>query len=127
MFKNHIPEFPQFGRQGVPAAKPDLTNPIPDLYTQEGDPPQGWGLTFQVTTEGCGPGKGTGRSNGTVHWAGLANLFWWCDREAGVAGMIASQILPFARKYSVPLRSLAIKKRKTSVPDMLTKVQIFLF
>lgn len=27
--------------------------------------------------------------------AGLANLFWWVDREKGVAGMIASQILPF--------------------------------
>jgi hypothetical protein len=22
-------------------------------------------------------------------------LFWWCDREKGVAGMIASQIMPF--------------------------------
>ena len=26
---------------------------------------------------------------------GIANLFWWCDREKGVAGMIASQVLPF--------------------------------
>ena len=25
----------------------------------------------------------------------IANLFWWCDREKGVAGMIASQVLPF--------------------------------
>ncbi|RMZ77996.1 hypothetical protein DV737_g4113, partial [Chaetothyriales sp. CBS 132003] len=27
MFKNQIPQFPDFGRQGIVAAKPDLTNP----------------------------------------------------------------------------------------------------
>lgn len=27
-------------------------------------------------------------------------VFWWCDRERGVAGMMASQILPFGGKYS---------------------------
>lgn len=30
--------------------------------------------------------------------AGLPNLFWWCDRENGVAGIIATQILPFCGK-----------------------------
>jgi CubicO group peptidase (beta-lactamase class C family) len=95
MFTNQIPHMPDFGRQHIPASKPDLTNPLDDVYPQEGNPPQGWGLTFQITTDGCGPGKGTGRRNGTVHWAGLANCFWWCDREAGVGGFIASQILPF--------------------------------
>ncbi|KAL1959935.1 hypothetical protein VTO42DRAFT_603 [Malbranchea cinnamomea] len=87
MFKNQIPEFPNFGRQSIPAAKPDLTNPIQVLYP--GDGPQGWGLTFMI----CG--GATGRSEGTGWWAGLPNLFWWCDREKGVAGMICSQILPF--------------------------------
>jgi hypothetical protein len=38
----------------------------------------------------------TGRSPGTAHWAGLPNLYWWCDRAQGVAGMICSQVLPFA-------------------------------
>ena len=90
MFQNQIPNFPNFGRQGIPAAKPDLTNPLPELYPIPGNGPQGWGLTFMLT-EGV-----TGRSNGTAHWAGLPNLFWWCDREKGVAGIIASQILPFA-------------------------------
>ena len=37
----------------------------------------------------------TGRGRGTGWWAGLPNLFWWCDREKGVGGIIASQILPF--------------------------------
>ncbi|KAF2229612.1 beta-lactamase/transpeptidase-like protein [Viridothelium virens] len=96
MFRNHIPQFPDFGRQGIAAAKPELTNALPDVYPQEGNPPQGWGLSFFISTDESGKGKGTGRSNGTVHWAGLPNLFWWCDRENGVAGIIASQIVPFA-------------------------------
>lgn len=87
MFENQIPKFPDFSRQGIPPAKPDLTNPIPDLYPGK---QQGWGLTFMLSD---GP---TGRSDGTGHWAGLPNLFWWCDREKGVAGMICSQVLPFA-------------------------------
>ena len=91
MFENQVPQFPDLGRQGVPDAKPYLTNPIPDLYPQPGNPPQGWGLTFLITQE-----QGlTGRGRNTGHWAGLVNLYWWCDRERGVGGMIAGQILPF--------------------------------
>jgi CubicO group peptidase (beta-lactamase class C family) len=90
MFKNQIPKFPNFGRQGIPASKPWLTNPLPDLYPIPPEQPQGWGLTFMLTS---GP---TGRSPGTATWAGLPNLWWWCDREKGVAGIICSQVLPFA-------------------------------
>ncbi|KAJ4396077.1 hypothetical protein N0V93_000294 [Gnomoniopsis smithogilvyi] len=90
MFKNQIPDFPDFGRQGIPAAKPDLTNPAPDIYPVAGNGPQGWGLTFMLSNGGH-----TGRSRSTAHWAGLANCWWWCDPENGVAGMIATQILPF--------------------------------
>ncbi|RMZ79491.1 hypothetical protein DV738_g3328, partial [Chaetothyriales sp. CBS 135597] len=86
MFTNQIPQFPDFGRQGIMASKPDLTNPVPDLYPGK---KQGWGLSFMLSD---GP---TGRSDDTAHWAGLANLFWWIDRTHGVAGMIATQILPF--------------------------------
>ncbi|CAI0642421.1 unnamed protein product [Colletotrichum noveboracense] len=89
MFKNQIPEFPNFGRAGIPPAKPELTNPIPEIYPVPGNPPQGWGLTFMIA------GGPTGRSDGTAWWAGLPNLFWWCDRENGVAGIVCSQILPF--------------------------------
>ncbi|KAI1172007.1 beta-lactamase/transpeptidase-like protein [Nemania sp. FL0916] len=89
MFQNQIPEFPDFGRQGIPAAKPDLTNPIPDLYPLPDHAVQGWGLSFMLT------GGGTGRSKTTGWWAGLPNLFWWCDRENGVAGIVCSQVLPF--------------------------------
>ncbi|KAI9814041.1 MAG: hypothetical protein M1827_003505 [Pycnora praestabilis] len=92
MFKNQIPEHPNFGRQLVADAKPYLTNKIPELYPQPKEQEQGWGLTFMLMPHA----GGTGRGGGTGWWAGLANLFWWADRDRGVAGMIATQILPFA-------------------------------
>lgn len=82
--------MPNFGRQGIDPPKRDLSNPLPELYPQ-GDLPQGWGLTFFLHQH---PGP-TGRSGTTGWWAGLPNLFWWCDREKGLGGMIASQIVPF--------------------------------
>lgn len=89
MFTNQIPQLPEFGRQGIPAAKPTHSNPIPELYPNDGAP-QGWGLSFMIT------GGATGRSEGTGWWAGLANLYWWADREKGIGGIMASQVLPFA-------------------------------
>jgi CubicO group peptidase (beta-lactamase class C family) len=88
MFRNQIPEFPKFATNGIPPAKADLTNEIPNLYPSS--TPQGWGLTFMLT------GGATGRSPGTAHWAGLPNLWWWCDREKEIAGIVCSQVLPFA-------------------------------
>lgn len=95
MFTNQIPNFPDFGRQGIPASKPDHTNAISDIYPQPGLP-QGWGLTFMLTIS---PSPMTGRAGNTGWWAGLPNLFWWADREKGVGGIIATQILPFAGKF----------------------------
>ncbi|KAF4449512.1 hypothetical protein F53441_7225, partial [Fusarium austroafricanum] len=91
MFTNSIEKFPNFSRQAIPAAKPDLTNQIPELYPVSGNPPQGWGLTFMLTNGGF-----SGRSKRTGHWAGLANLWWWADPDHGVGGIVCSQILPFA-------------------------------
>jgi CubicO group peptidase (beta-lactamase class C family) len=90
MFTNQIEKFPDFGRQGIPDAKPDLTNPLPEIYPVEGNAPQGWGLTFMIANGGP-----TGRSKTTGFWAGLPNCWWWCDREKGVGGIVGSQILPF--------------------------------
>ncbi|KAJ5958396.1 Beta-lactamase-like protein [Penicillium vulpinum] len=90
MFSNQIPQFPNYSRQSIPAAKPELTNQIPELYPVSGNPPQGWGLTFMLSNGGP-----TGRSNSTGHWAGLANIWWWADREKGVAGIVCTQITPF--------------------------------
>ena len=91
MWENQVPKLPDFARQGIPAAKAEQTNPSPELYPQEGNPPQGWGLSFMITQEA----GATGRGKNTAWWAGIANLFWWCDRERGAAGMIASQVMPF--------------------------------
>jgi hypothetical protein len=90
MFKNQIPDFPDFGRQSIPDAIPSLTNPLPEIYPVPGNPPQGWGLTFMLSNGGP-----TGRSKGTGFWAGLPNWWWWCDRENGIGGLICTQILPF--------------------------------
>ncbi|OAA70443.1 Beta-lactamase-type transpeptidase fold domain containing protein [Cordyceps fumosorosea ARSEF 2679] len=90
MFTNHIPQFPDFGRQGLAAAKPELTNPAPCLDPGAApDAPQGWGLSFMLS------GGATGRSEGTAWWASMANVFWWADCENGVGGMVCAQVLPF--------------------------------
>ncbi|KAG8530780.1 uncharacterized protein KY384_004137 [Bacidia gigantensis] len=105
MFKNQVPNFPNLGRKGIKTAKPPFTNDIPDFYPQiaEGgeSKPQGWGLTFMLLLESHPP---TGRSAGTAWWAGLPNLFWWADRETGVGGLIATQILPFCDLDVIMLR-----------------------
>lgn len=91
MFENQIPGSSNFARRKLPAVKPDLVYPAESLYPFCPAPaPQGWGLSFMIS-----PGP-TGRSDATAHWSGLSNLFWWCDREQGVGGVVASQMLPFA-------------------------------
>jgi len=89
MFSNQIEKFPDFGRQGIANVKPDLTNPLEEIYPNGGGP-QGWGLTFMLSNGGP-----TGRSKTTGFWAGLPNCWWWADREKGVGGIVCSQILPF--------------------------------
>ncbi|KAF2460505.1 beta-lactamase/transpeptidase-like protein [Lineolata rhizophorae] len=90
LFTNQIPGMPDFGRRGMPAAKPWYTNVIPDMYPQ-GAAPQGWGLASFITVE---PGP-TGRGAGAGYWAGLPNLYWWIDPEKGVGGIVGAQVFPF--------------------------------
>ncbi|KAG5355185.1 Acyltransferase LovD [Yarrowia sp. C11] len=90
MFTNQIPQWPNYGRRGIPAAKPEFTNPLPELFPQ-GESPQGWGISFMQTIE---PTQ-TGRGANVGWWAGIMNSFWWVDREKGVAGLCQAQILPF--------------------------------
>ena len=58
-----------------------------------------WGLTFQVHEQD----GHTGRSKGTLSWAGLANSYFWIDRTAGIAGAYLTQIMPFADDQAVSL------------------------
>ena len=58
--------------------------------------PKSWALTFMVN-DTAAP---TGRPAGALGWAGLANLFYWIDRQNGIGGFWATQILPFADAVS---------------------------
>ena len=51
-----------------------------------------WGLGFMINTE-TAP---TGRSAGSLAWAGLANTYYWIDPSKNIAGVILMQLLPFA-------------------------------
>jgi len=50
-----------------------------------------WAYTFQRNEEKLP----TGRPAGQLMWAGLANSYYWIDRENKIGGFFASQILPF--------------------------------
>ena len=51
-----------------------------------------WGLGFMINTEAV-PGR---RSAQSLTWAGLGNTYFWIDPARDVAGVILTQILPFA-------------------------------
>jgi CubicO group peptidase (beta-lactamase class C family) len=71
----------------VHSAIPELSNDIPSLPFA-----QGWGFGFHLMLEDI-PAM---RRAGTGDWAGLANCYYWIDRESGVAGAFLTQVLPFA-------------------------------
>ena len=58
-----------------------------------------WGLSFMINNAQAP----TGRSAGSLAWAGLANTYYWIDQNKGVGGVYATQILPFADDKSLPL------------------------
>jgi methyl acetate hydrolase len=58
-----------------------------------------WGLTFMINNEEAP----TGRSPGSLAWAGLANTYYWIDQKKGVGGVYITQILPFVDVKSLPL------------------------
>jgi methyl acetate hydrolase len=51
-----------------------------------------WGPGYMITTE---PAP-TGRSAGSLAWAGLANTYYWIDPTKRLCGVILTQVLPFA-------------------------------
>jgi methyl acetate hydrolase len=58
-----------------------------------------WGLSFMINNEAAP----TGRSAGSLAWAGLANTYYWIDPARGLGGVYATQILPFADRKAVLL------------------------
>jgi methyl acetate hydrolase len=53
--------------------------------------PKSWAYTFMVNDVGTP----SGRPAGSLMWAGLANLYYWIDRQNGIGGFWGSQVLPF--------------------------------
>jgi CubicO group peptidase (beta-lactamase class C family) len=51
-----------------------------------------WGLGFMINTQDV-PGA---RSAGSLTWAGLGNTYFWIDPKKRVAGVILTQLVPFA-------------------------------
>ncbi len=58
-----------------------------------------WGLAYMINTR---PGP-NGRSAGSLTWAGIYNTYYWLDPHKHVAGVIMTQILPFADYPAVAL------------------------
>ena len=50
-----------------------------------------WGLSFLINPQPMP----TGRSAGSLAWAGLANSYYWIDPVKQVTGVYATQVLPF--------------------------------
>jgi CubicO group peptidase (beta-lactamase class C family) len=58
-----------------------------------------WGLGYMINTQ---PGP-NGRSVGSLTWAGIFNTYYWLDPQKHVAGIILTQVLPFADHKVVEL------------------------
>ena len=58
-----------------------------------------WGLTFMITEQQ----PPTGRSTGSLAWAGLPNAFFWIDPKKDLAGVILMQLLPFVDPHAIGL------------------------
>ena len=92
MSANHIGDLRV---QPLTSANTELSQ---DAEFFPGDP-KSWGLSFQINEVPAA----TGRPAGTLMWAGLANSFFWIDRQNGIGGAYLSQILPFADPGTVDL------------------------
>ena len=58
-----------------------------------------WGLSFLINTQDV-PGR---RSAGSLAWAGLNNTYYWLDPKKKVAGVLMTQVLPFADQMVLDL------------------------
>jgi methyl acetate hydrolase len=79
----------------IKTAAPPLSN---DVELLPGVPKK-WGLSFLINMQPLA----TGRSAGSLAWAGLANTYFWIDRTRRVSGVFLSQLLPFYDATAVDL------------------------
>jgi methyl acetate hydrolase len=93
MAQNHI--APLEVPTSIKTAAPGLSNDVELLPGVR----KGWSLSFLVNTQPVS----TGRSAGSLAWAGLANTYFWIDRTKRVSGVFLSQVLPFYDHTAVDL------------------------
>jgi len=86
MARNHIGDLEAGSSRG--SAMPELSNPF-DFFPGSVDK---FGLGFLINRDQVSGG----RAAGSLAWAGLANTYFWIDRENDVCGVLMTQILPFA-------------------------------
>lgn len=79
--------------RAMKTAAPGSTNDVDFLVGMQ------WGLSFLINPEALP----TGRSAGSLAWAGLANSYFWIDPAKQVAGVYAAQLLPFFDAGAVDL------------------------
>ena len=72
----------------IVTALPDQSND----FTPTADGRGRFGLGFLINLDDQ-PGR---RAAGSLAWAGLYNTYFWIDSASGVAGVILTQVLPFA-------------------------------
>ncbi|KAM5443911.1 hypothetical protein MferCBS31731_001157 [Microsporum ferrugineum] len=89
MFQNQVPDMPDFASQLLSANSGELQ-------------PPGWGLSFMMRAA-----IPMGRSANNAFWAGMANCFWWCDRDNEVGALIATQVVPTGDANILELCSIA--------------------
>ena len=61
--------------------------------------PKSWGLSFQINEQA----EASGRAAGTLMWAGLSNCYFWIDRSNDIAGVLLTQLFPFADEQCLAL------------------------
>jgi methyl acetate hydrolase len=77
----------------IKSAAPDLSNDVDFLDGMK------WGLSFLINPDKLE----TGRSAGSLAWAGLANSYFWIDQTRRVTGVYATQVFPFYDAKAVKL------------------------
>ena len=79
--------------RSLKTAAPALSNDVDFMDGMQ------WGLTFLINPQALP----TGRSAGSLAWAGLANSYYWIDPVKRVTGVYATQVLPFFDEKAVRL------------------------
>jgi CubicO group peptidase (beta-lactamase class C family) len=89
---NHIGELPvTLLKTAMPARSKDAEF-FPGIAKR-------WGLSFMINAQ---PAP-TGRSAGSLAWAGLANTYFWIDPVKGIGGVFLTQTFPFVDDESIAL------------------------